>query len=117
MDDDHTLQWEIFLRTDGKQRPGGTHKIARPGDPQVRPRQHEYLPHGTGWYDRFRDRAEPRQRLPGRPRGAGDLRSYTGIPGIRQQDMAVTETMGPIYDRRHEHLGTTDPLIIRTRRR
>ena len=25
--------------------------------------------------------------------------SYTGIPGIRQQDMAVTESMGPIYDR------------------
>ena len=34
--------------------------------------------------------------------------SYTGIPGIRQQDMAVTETMGPIYNRRQEHLGTTD---------
>ena len=27
--------------------------------------------------------------------------------------MAVTETMGPIYDRSHEHLGTTDALIIR----
>jgi len=25
--------------------------------------------------------------------------------------------MGPIYDRSHEHLGTTDQLIIRTRRR
>ena len=25
--------------------------------------------------------------------------------------------MGPIYDRSHEHLGTTDALIIRTRRR
>jgi len=44
-------------------------------------------------------------------------RSYTGIPGIRQQDMAVTESMGPIFDRESEHLGTTDALIIRTRRR
>ena len=43
--------------------------------------------------------------------------SYTGIPGIRQQDMAVTETMGTIYDRSHEHLGTSDSMIIRTRRR
>jgi hypothetical protein len=31
--------------------------------------------------------------------------------------MAVTETMGPIYDRSHEHLGTSDSMIIRTRRR
>jgi hypothetical protein len=44
-------------------------------------------------------------------------KSYTGIPGIRQQDMAVTESMGPIFDRESEHLGTTDALIIRTRRR
>jgi hypothetical protein len=43
--------------------------------------------------------------------------SFTGIPGIRQQDMAVTESMGPIFDRETEHLGTTDALIIRTRRR
>ena len=45
------------------------------------------------------------------------MKSYTGIPGIRQQDMAVTESMGPIFDRESEHLGTTDALIIRTRRR
>ena len=45
------------------------------------------------------------------------MQSYTGIPGIRQQDMAVTESMGPIYKRWQEHLGTTDALIIRTRRR
>ncbi len=29
----------------------------------------------------------------------------------------MTETMGPIYARDHEHLGTTDSMIIRTRRR
>jgi hypothetical protein len=45
------------------------------------------------------------------------MQSFTGIPGIRQQDMAVTESMGPMYDRESEHLGTTDALIIRTRRR
>ena len=43
--------------------------------------------------------------------------SLSGIEGIRQQDMAVTESMGTIYDRSREHLGTTDALIIRTRRR
>jgi nitrite reductase/ring-hydroxylating ferredoxin subunit len=42
--------------------------------------------------------------------------SYTGIRGIPQQDMAVTESMGPIYDRSHEHLGRTDAAVIRMRR-
>jgi hypothetical protein len=45
-------------------------------------------------------------------------KSFSGIPGgARPQDMAVTWSMGPIYDRSREHLGTTDQLIIRTRRR
>ncbi len=42
--------------------------------------------------------------------------SFTGIQGIGQQDMAVTESMGSIYDRTHEHLGTTDLAVIRMRR-
>jgi hypothetical protein len=42
--------------------------------------------------------------------------SYSGIQGIAQQDMAVTESMGRIMDRTHEHLGTSDKAIIRMRR-
>ena len=42
--------------------------------------------------------------------------SFTGIRGIPQQDMAVTESMGAIYDRSHEHLGRTDAAVIRMRR-
>jgi phthalate 4,5-dioxygenase oxygenase subunit len=42
--------------------------------------------------------------------------NYTGIFGIPQQDMAMTETMGAIFDRSNEHLGTTDGAIIRFRR-
>jgi phenylpropionate dioxygenase-like ring-hydroxylating dioxygenase large terminal subunit len=42
--------------------------------------------------------------------------NYTGIVGTGQQDMAVTESMGEIYDRSHEHLGTTDGAIIMMRR-
>jgi hypothetical protein len=41
--------------------------------------------------------------------------SYTGITGTGEQDMAVTESMGPIYNRTQEHLGTTDKAIIRMR--
>ncbi len=43
--------------------------------------------------------------------------SFTGIRGIRQQDMAMTESMGLIMDRTREHLGTTDAFIIRVRRK
>jgi phthalate 4,5-dioxygenase len=43
--------------------------------------------------------------------------NYTGIYGVPQQDMAMTETMGPIFDRSKEHLGTSDGAIIRFRRR
>jgi hypothetical protein len=41
--------------------------------------------------------------------------TFTGIPGIQEQDLAVTESMGPIYDRSQERLGTTDRAIIRMR--
>jgi phthalate 4,5-dioxygenase oxygenase subunit len=41
--------------------------------------------------------------------------NYTGILGVSNQDYAVTESMGPIYDRSQEHLGTTDLAIIRLR--
>jgi len=41
--------------------------------------------------------------------------SYTGIVGVAQQDLAVTESMGAIYDRSSERLGTTDTAIIRMR--
>ena len=42
--------------------------------------------------------------------------SYTGIRGVPAQDMAMQESMGPIYDRTREHLGTSDIAIIRLRR-
>src|SRR6185312_9545839 len=40
---------------------------------------------------------------------------YTGITDFGTQDLAATESMGPIYDRTQEHLGTTDKAIIRMR--
>jgi phthalate 4,5-dioxygenase len=42
--------------------------------------------------------------------------TYSGIPQIAQDSMAQ-ETMGPIYDRTQERLGTSDLMIIRTRRK
>jgi phenylpropionate dioxygenase-like ring-hydroxylating dioxygenase large terminal subunit len=41
---------------------------------------------------------------------------YSGLPGVWPQDSACQESMGPIYDRSSEHLGTSDAGIIRARR-
>lgn len=42
--------------------------------------------------------------------------SFSGIFGVQNQDMAVQESMGKLYDRRKEHLGTSDVAVIRMRR-
>ena len=45
-------------------------------------------------------------------------RSYTGIRGVREQDLAVQEDQtGPLSDRTREHLGTADLAVIALRRR
>jgi nitrite reductase/ring-hydroxylating ferredoxin subunit len=44
------------------------------------------------------------------------LGTFTGIAGIRHQDMAMVESMGSIYDRSKEHLGTTDLAVISIRK-
>ncbi|HEX8966623.1 MAG TPA: aromatic ring-hydroxylating dioxygenase subunit alpha, partial [Chloroflexota bacterium] len=43
--------------------------------------------------------------------------SYTGIRGIREEDLAVQESMGAICDRTNEHLGSADLAVIAMRRR
>ncbi|MEK9658538.1 MAG: Rieske 2Fe-2S domain-containing protein [Chloroflexota bacterium] len=42
--------------------------------------------------------------------------SYTGIAGIRNQDLVMVEGMGAIVDRTTEHLGTSDAAVIALRR-
>jgi hypothetical protein len=42
--------------------------------------------------------------------------NFTGIFGGGTQDQAMTEGMGPIYDRRKEHLGSADLAVIAARR-
>jgi phenylpropionate dioxygenase-like ring-hydroxylating dioxygenase large terminal subunit len=44
-------------------------------------------------------------------------RSYTGIRGIREEDLAVQESMGDVCDRTIEHLGSADLAVIAMRRR
>jgi nitrite reductase/ring-hydroxylating ferredoxin subunit len=137
MDDSHTMHWEVLVRpqleggsrtaepvTTGSlpARERGANAVA-PGGPRSLGTQGgtmgptTWLPNGTGWYDRFNiDQTMANDYLIDREQQS-QWKSYSGIRGIRQQDMAVTESMGAIYDRTREHLGTTDALIIRTRRK
>jgi len=116
MDDEHTLHWEI---TRGLMNPDDLPSEAR-GSESRRPSPRassEYKPNTTDWYGRFNLHQSMENDYFIDREAQRTMKSYSGIPGIRQQDMAVTESMGPIFDRESEHLGTTDSLIIRTRRR
>jgi phenylpropionate dioxygenase-like ring-hydroxylating dioxygenase large terminal subunit len=99
MDDEHTLMW--------------TQVAGREGDRRI-----DWQANTTDWYGRFHITQGPENDfLIDRELQKSGL-SFSGIPGgARPQDMAVTWSMGAIYNRSREHLGTTDQLIIRTRRR
>ncbi|AEA26088.1 Phthalate 4,5-dioxygenase [Pseudonocardia dioxanivorans CB1190] len=49
-------------------------------------------------------------------REAQRTQNFTGISDFNSQDLMATESMGPIYDRSQEHLGTSDRAVIRMRR-
>ncbi|MBO0873601.1 MAG: Rieske 2Fe-2S domain-containing protein [Pseudonocardia sp.] len=42
--------------------------------------------------------------------------TFSGVAEFISQDLMVTESMGPIYDRSQERLGTSDKAVIRMRR-
>ena len=106
MDDEHTLFMTISRDAPPAARTVGRQVVGPP----------EVLPNTTGWYGRFRCVAtEANDYLIDRK--AQREGSYTGIGSILLQDQAVTESMGPIYDRTQERLAASDQMIIRTRRR
>ena len=41
--------------------------------------------------------------------------TFSGVSDFVSQDLMVTESMGPVYDRTQEHLGSTDKAISRMR--
>jgi phenylpropionate dioxygenase-like ring-hydroxylating dioxygenase large terminal subunit len=80
----------------------------------------QLLPNTSDWYGRFRQASSldndffiDRELQ----RGNQGPNGFTGIQGVGRQDQAVTTSMGPIYDRSREHLGSSDAMIIRVRRR
>ncbi|MBV8718953.1 MAG: Rieske 2Fe-2S domain-containing protein [Chloroflexi bacterium] len=110
LDDHHTITYQMSV---SRGRPGGNGPNATFNPIQMQPRT-------TDWYGRWRPIVQPDndflidrsvQRANSGPSG------FTGISGIAMQDAAVTSSMGPIYDRSKERLGTSDAMIIRVRRR
>jgi nitrite reductase/ring-hydroxylating ferredoxin subunit len=106
MDDGHTLALTISQGQPPAPRNAGRHPVGPP----------ELLPNTTDWYGRFRCVADAGNDYL-IDRKAQRTSSYTGIGSIFLQDQAVTESMGSIYDRTQERLGTSDAMVIRTRKR
>jgi len=77
----------------------------------------DYLPNTTDWHGRWRLKGRPENDWMIDREAQARGGNYTGISGIHAQDQAVTESMGPITDHLSEHLGPSDLMIMRTRRR
>jgi len=110
MDDHHTM---TFTMTSGRPRPnqqtGSSPFFQQPMQPNT-----------MDWYGRFRPVQQPEndyQLDRQAQRSNSGFNGYTGITGVGMQDAAMTTSMGKIYDRSLEHLGTTDAMVIRVRRR
>jgi phthalate 4,5-dioxygenase oxygenase subunit len=104
IDDEHTWDYSIYYSQNRRIDHGETLQRRRsvPGA--------DLLPEGRkirNMENRFlQDRVAMRER-----------RSFTGIPANTNEDMAVQESMGPLYDRTREHLGASDAAVIWLRRR
>jgi len=114
MDDEHTMVYRMGIR--------GARALVPPeaaNDPAFARVKSGLLPNTSDWYGRSRFGSNPRNDFEidrAMQRANRGNNGYTGIVG-NMQDQAMTEGMGPRYDRSQEHLGTSDSMIIRTRRR
>jgi len=120
IDDENTMWVEMVApRASAAVTQSGTKVEANPDARRVPPRPLEYEPDTTGWLGKWRLAANAANDYKIDREAQHAQRSYTGIDtgGALLQDQAITESMGGIYDRSHEHLGTSDAMVIRTRRR
>jgi phenylpropionate dioxygenase-like ring-hydroxylating dioxygenase large terminal subunit len=118
LDDGHTMYWSMSGRS--RNAVGGSATRARlrgetPPEPAT-----QYVPHTSDWLGRYRlagNRDNDYMINRDVQRSDKSEKGYTGLASIFLQDQAITESMGPIYRRQNEHLGTSDSMIIRVRRR
>jgi phenylpropionate dioxygenase-like ring-hydroxylating dioxygenase large terminal subunit len=109
LDDEHTMFWQLPSRY-RSHRPGDTTSGLKGG-------RFEFQPPTSDPLSRFRLVANAsNDYLVDR-----DFQRSGSFTGMRApapvEDQALTEGMGPIYDRTQEHLGRSDIAIIATRRR
>ncbi len=131
IDSDHTMVWGLnaprvasatqggffgaaFGAGAGQELAGGQNRGGGAGG-------NDYLPDTSGWLGKFRLVANKDNDSLIDREAQKNLVSFTGINGgvngVFLEDQAVTESMGQIYERDREHLGTSDSMVIRTRRR
>jgi phenylpropionate dioxygenase-like ring-hydroxylating dioxygenase large terminal subunit len=115
LDDEHTMFIYFWWHK-------GSASMARPRPPlrggkaMGRP-NHIYLPNTTDWLGRWRLAANEQNDWQIDREAQSRNTLYSGIDNIHLQDQAVTESMGAITDHAFEHLGPSDQMIARTRRR
>jgi phenylpropionate dioxygenase-like ring-hydroxylating dioxygenase large terminal subunit len=112
LDDDHVMIWEPSWSTVGRElspteRSGHTGRVPKVG----------YLPNTSRPLEQWRFAANKENDY-NIDRQVQKTQNYTGLDESNPlQDGAVQESMGRVFDRSKEHLGTADGMIIRTRRR
>ena len=116
IDDTHTMFWSVNATVPEVQG-GGRRKDANGKLLGGSAGQTDYLPNQTGWLGRWNLASDAGNDYNINREAQKKNEIYTGITGIFLQDQAVTESMGAIGDRSQEHLGTSDSMIIKSRRR
>jgi hypothetical protein len=125
IDDEHTMSWVIALPGNRDPQGTGIGGLVR-GVQTLRgplsaseiqpPRNAGMLPDTTDWIGSFRPAYTLANDFLIDRKAQAAMATYSGLPAD-SQDPAVQVSMGPIYDRSQEHLGITDSMIIRARRR
>jgi phenylpropionate dioxygenase-like ring-hydroxylating dioxygenase large terminal subunit len=111
LDDENTMYWGIMIRFEAD-----SPRVLRNQPPAAR-RDNGLVPNTTDWLGRFRLRQNASNDYEiDREKQAKGV-NFTGLDNVPLEDQAITESMGSIYRRNQEHLGTSDVMIIRTRRR
>jgi len=110
IDDSHTMVWTIIWNpTKPKSEWSYPSQAIGRGD-------RDHLPNTSDWLGRWRMEANKTNDYQ-IDREMQRTKTFTGIATIPMQDQAVVESMGDIYERANEHLGTSDTMVIQVRRR
>ena len=123
IDDDNVMVWGITIPQPPEQYGtpaiGGLFSAPKIGEPiRQGPPQRTFIPETSDWIGKFRSAQTLANDYMIDREAQKNLVSYTGIPnGAEPEDRGMQESMGDIYYRTHEHLGTSDAMVIRTRRK